>query len=363
MNTKKTALTVAGAGVLAGVIGLGVLAMPAGANEPPPSLPTISADDLVQSVATAKIPALSGKVQATENLGLPIKLLPQGSNAASVYADGQGRFRATLPSKTSEKTFVDDGGTLWSWDSAKKTVTKSSHTDRLDKAPAGADPAALGKDLLNLVRQYSDVKVDGTARVATRPAYELVVTPKPTERTLLREVRLAVDSETRLPLRAEVLANGQSDPALKIEFSELTVGPQDANLFKFTPPQGATVKERSDADKPSADEVHKGIEGMLSNLKAQTYGDGWDTVLTAKLPGDLSGMLGQMSGNGNGNGRGKNMDMTALLKQFGKQVSYPNLKGYVFSTKVATAMVTDDGRVAIGAVPEQVLVEALGQVK
>jgi outer membrane lipoprotein-sorting protein len=360
MNTKKTALTVAGAGVLAGVIGLGVLAMPAGAGEPPPSLPQISADQLVQSVATAKIPAVSGKVSATENLGLPIKLLPDGSNAASVYADGQGHFRATLPSKASEKTFVEDGTTLWTWDSAKKTVTKNNHgaVTQDQKLPGGTDPATFGKDMLNLVRQYSDVKVDGTARVAGRPAYELVVTPKPTERTLLREVRLAVDSETRLPLRAEVLANGQSDPALKVEFSEFNVGPQDANLFKFTPPQGATVKERSATDKPSATDTTKGVEGLLENLKAQTVGDGWDTTLVAKLPGDLNSLLGQAAG-----GRGQGMDVTALLKQFGKQVSGPYGTGYVFSTKVATALVTDDGRVAIGAVPEQVLVEALGQVK
>jgi outer membrane lipoprotein-sorting protein len=363
MNTKRTALTVAGAGVLAGVIGLGVLAMPAGANEPPPTLPQVSADELVQSVAAAKIPALAGKVKATENLGLPIKLLPAGTGNASVYADGQGHFRATLPTQNSEKTFVEDGTTLWSWDSQTKTVTKSAHgaltSDKLPGSAGGTDPATLGKDLLNLVRQYSDVKVDGTARVATRPAYELVVTPKPSERTLLREIRVAVDSETRLPLRLQVLANGQSDPALSLEFSEFNVGAQDANLFKFTPPQGATVKENKDGTKPdAADTSGKGMEGFLANLKPQTVGDGWDTALVVKLPGDLNSVLGQVSG-----GRGKNMDMTALLKQFGKQVSGSYGTGYVFSTKVATALVTTDGRVAVGAVPEQVLVEALGQVK
>jgi outer membrane lipoprotein-sorting protein len=358
MNTKKTALTVAGAGVLAGVIGLGVLAMPAGANEPPPSLPQITADDLVRSVATADIPAMAGKVSATENLGLPIKLLPQGTNSASVYSDGQGHYRATLPGKTSEKTVVEDGTTLWVWDSAKKTVTKSAHGDLKQKLPGGSDLATFGKDLLNLVRQYSDVKVDGTARVAGRPAYELVVTPKPTERTLLREIRLAVDSETRMPLRAEVLANGQADPALKLEFSELTVGPQDAGLFKFTPPAGATVKEKSAQDKPDAATAHKDLEGIMAGLNLKTVGDGWDTAFVAKLPGDLGSMLGQAPG-----ARGKGMDVSALLKQFGKQVSYPGVTGYVFSTKVATALVADDGRVAIGAVPEQVLVEALGQVK
>ncbi|MBP2320800.1 outer membrane lipoprotein-sorting protein [Kibdelosporangium banguiense] len=365
MNTKRTALAVAGAGVLAGVIGLGVLAMPAGADEPPPVLPQISADQLVESVATAKVPALAGKVTASENLGLPMKLLPEGTGSASVWSDGQNRYRATLPSRTSEKTFVEDGGTLWSWDSQSNTVSKFVHGDAVTKEKlAGSDPATLGKDLLNLVRQYSDVKVDGTARVATRPAYELVVTPKPTERTLLREIRVAVDSETRLPLRLQVLANGQSEPAVKVEFTELTVGPQNADLFKFTPPQGATVKERKEGDSSDKGargdaDMRKGMGNLLSNLKLQTIGEGWDTVLGAKLPGDLNGMLGQMQGNG----RGKGFDANALLKSFAKEVSGSWGSGYVFSTKVGTALVTTDGRVAVGAVPEQVLTEAIGQVK
>ncbi|MET0135391.1 MAG: sigma-E factor regulatory protein RseB domain-containing protein, partial [Kibdelosporangium sp.] len=327
MNTKRTTLAVAGAGVLAGVIGLGVLAAPAGANEPPPTLPEISADALVESVANAKIPALAGKVTATENLGLPMKLLPEGTNSASVWSDGQNRFRATLPGKTSEQTFVVDGSTVWSWNSRTNTVTKSTHdaTTTPEKV-TGTDPATFGKDILNLARQYSDVKVDGTARVASRPAYELVVTPKPTERTLLREIRLAVDSETRIPLRAQVLANGQADPALKIEFSELTVGAQDANLFKFTPPQGATVQERQPGDHAKGPAgAGKGLGSFLEGLNLQTVGDGWDTTLVAKLPGDLNSVLGQAGGNG----RGRNMDVTTLLKSFGKEVSGPYGTGYV----------------------------------
>ncbi|ONI77138.1 hypothetical protein ALI144C_34185 [Actinosynnema sp. ALI-1.44] len=371
MNTKKAVLAVAGTGVLAGVVGLGVLAIPAGADEPPPVLPQISADQLVDSVANAKIPALAGKVSASENLGLPIKLL-DGIGSASVWSDGQNRFRATLPGKSSEKTFVEDGGTLWTWDSQKNTVTKFAHGDKAVEPGklAGKDPATIGKEALTWVRQYSDVKVDGTARVAKRPAYELVVTPKPTERTLLREIRVAVDSETRLPLRLQVLANGQSDPALKLEFTELNVGPQDAKLFQFTPPQGATVKEATKGDHQPKDpaEARKGFQDMISGLNLKTVGDGWDTTLVAKLPGDLNSLAGKAQEHANGQGgfgggRGKDFDVTSLLKSFGKEVSGPWGTGYVFSTKVATALVTTDGRVAVGAVPEQVLTEAIGQVK
>ncbi len=53
----------------------------------------------------------------------------------------------------------------------------------------------------------------------------------------------------------------------------------------------------------------------------------------------------------------------ALLKQVGKQVSGEWGQGVLVSTAVANALITDDGRVAVGAVPEQVLVETIGQLK
>ena len=46
--------------------------------------------------------------------------------------------------------------------------------------------------------------------------------------------------------------------------------------------------------------------------------------------------------------------------QIAKPVSGPFGTGHVITTKVGTALLTDDGRFAAGAVPEQVLIEALG---
>jgi len=54
------------------------------------------------------------------------------------------------------------------------------------------------------------------------------------------------------------------------------------------------------------------------------------------------------------------VDPKRLLSQFGKPVRGAFGSGYVITTKVGTALVTDDGRFAVGAVPEQVLIEALG---
>jgi hypothetical protein len=172
--------------------------------------------------------------------------------------------------------------------------------------------------------------VDGTAEVAGRPAYDLVLTPKPTERTLLREVRIAVDAQERVPLQLTVLAQGSTTPALQVGFTDLTFGAQDASLFTFTPPPGATVTDQPErpntATKPDEPTV---------------VGDGWDTVAVEKLPAQA--------------------DSDKRLAGLGTPVSGSWGNGRLISTAVATAIVTDDGRVAVGAVPEQVLSETLSR--
>lgn len=362
MKTKRTALAVAATGTAAGVVGLVVMALPASAGEPPPALPPVSAEALVQSVMTSKIPALSGTVSIKENLGLPMPILPSGGSdgvAARVYTDGTGKGRIQLTQRMSETTIVEDGSTTWIWNSADKSVRKVPHGDlKAEHAAAAeqlADPASAAKQIISAIQEDSTVNVDGTARVAGRPAYQLVLTPKPTEKTLLREIRVAIDSETRLPLRLEVLANGQADPALRIGFTEFSPGAQDGNLFQFSPPAGATVTESKPGDKVDP----KAARDLLSQINPQFVGKGWDTVVVGKVPADLA----NIAASGSGDRGDRQVDVTGLLRQFAKQVNGSFGTGWVITTKVGTAMFTADGRAAIGAVPEQVLIDAIGQVK
>ncbi|MGQ0838146.1 LolA family protein [Actinokineospora sp.] len=359
MNRKRTALTVAAAGTATGVVGLILIASPAGAGEAPPVLPDVTAEALVESVLSSEIPAMAGAVELQNNLGLPIPGLPQSSsddNLARVYADGQGRARLSLDMGNAERTIVRDGTTTWVWNSADRSVTKAADGE-FDSGSADkmADPATAAKEFVALMRKDSTVTVDGTARVADRPAYQLVLTPKATERTLLREVRIAVDSETRLPLRLEVLANGQAEPALRVGFTEFATGSQDEALFRFTPPAGAKVTESKPGDVADA----KAQEDLFAQVAPKTVGEGWDTVLVGKLPaGALSGDLPRGDRTSS---RSERLDPNTLLRQFGTEVSGPFGTGYVITSKVGTALITTDGRVAIGAVPQQVLVDALGQ--
>src|SRR5690606_39836504 len=101
--------------------------------------------------------------------------------------------------------------------------------------------------------EHSTITVDGTAMVADRPAYELVLPPQPTERTVLREVKVAVDAETRLPLRFEVMGNGSTEPIFSLGFTEFTVGAQPERPFEFTPPKDAKSVDAQTALKERAD--------------------------------------------------------------------------------------------------------------
>jgi outer membrane lipoprotein-sorting protein len=371
MNKQKATMGAAAAGVLAGAVGLTLVAMPAGAG-PAPSLPKTSPEALVQSVMTAKPVAFGGTVSATNNLGIPIPGVSPTSDGdfqGKVYSDGAKKARASFEQNGDQTTFVDDGTTAWTYNSKDRSVSKTAipagAAGKHEKQQATQDPAAMAKQMITSVKQYSTVDIDGTADVAGRKAYELVLTPKPSEKTLLREIRVAVDSATRMPLRMEVFGNGQNTPAVAVGFSQLNVGQQDPALFKFTPPQGAkvtTTDARKEAMKHGAEHKgaqHKGAQQNGAGLaNGKVVGEGWDAVVTGTLPKDaLSGKAKQGDSNGP---RGKSTDLSGMLDKVSKPVSGPFGTGRIVSTSVGNALLTSDGRYAVGFVPEQVLAAALG---
>ncbi|MGM1064729.1 LolA family protein [Saccharothrix sp. Mg75] len=371
MNRRRVTVVAAAVGVVAGVAGLGVLAMPAGAGQAP-VLPEVGAEALVESVVTAGPAAFGGTVEVSNDLGVPavpgVPQLSDGDSAVRLWSDGAGRVRAQLPAGNSERTFVDDGTTGWLWNSAEQAVNKFPHGAAPPQEAAAADPVAVAREVVTRLREFSDVTVDGTARVANRPVYELVLSPKPTEKTVLREVRVAVDSELRVPLRVAVLTNGTNAPAVQIGFSELNVGPQDAALFSFTPPAGATVTEA----KPEGPSGHDraAAEQALAEANPQVIGEGWDVVLGARVPGGALAAFERQEPSGDRRDRGfegrpgaGDVDVQGLLEQLGKEVGGTWGSGTLITTRVGGVLIADDGRVAAGAVPEQVLLDAIGQVK
>jgi outer membrane lipoprotein-sorting protein len=346
---RTTGRAVAVGVAVAGAVGLGLLAAPPGAGAAP-QLPPVAAEELVASVLAADPGPFGGTVELDSALGLPaLSGVPQaadGTSTARVWSDGEGRGRVQVPTATGERTLVSDGRTFWSWNSADRSVTTAPVGELPAGGPGhpGTDPTAAAARALAALRATSEVGVDGTAQVAGRPAYELVLTPAPSERTLLREIRVAVDAQRRVPLRMTVLANGSSEPAVQLGFTELEFGAQDAALFTFTPPPGAQVEEGHRSDGPPRERAER-----LGDATPATVGDGWDTVLVSTAP-ELPRVPGR-------DRFGGAPDLAAL----GTPVSGPWGSGRLIRTAVASAIVTDDGRIAAGAVPEQVLTEALAR--
>ena len=347
MDRRKATLGGAVIGVVAGVVGVVVLASPAGAG-PKPALPATTPQALVQSVLTASVPSMSGTVAIQNNLGLPavpgIPELANGTSQLRVWADGTGRTRVSVPTASSEQTIVDDGHTLYTWDSTDRTVSESPVAkDKPGPQPdAGTptDPASLARELVGALQNSSDITVDGTDTVAGQPAYDLVLTPKANQRTLLRQVTIAVDANKHIPLQLTVLGDNTSTPAVQVGFSSVDYGPQQSSLFTFTPPPGATVTQHAKSDQGKAQHAATQIEPKI-------VGTGWDTVAIVKLPGSTQDT-------------GKNGDPLSLARQFGTPVSGSWGSGWAIGTNIGTAVITSDGRIAVGLVPQQVLTEALG---
>ena len=81
-------------------------------------------------------------------------------------------------------------------------------------------------------------------------------------------------------------------------------------------------------------------------------GKGWTTVLVADLPAD------QQAAGGSTGGTTGATSPTAMLKAF-PRVSGAWGSGHLLRTALLSAVLTDDGRVAVGAVPPQLLFHAL----
>ncbi len=77
------------------------------------------------------------------------------------------------------------------------------------------------------------------------PAYDVVLTPTSTL-TLIGRIDVAIDAETRLPLRFQVFPRGSDAAAIEAGFTSVSFEPIDPSMFSFTPPPGTTVRQAAD---------------------------------------------------------------------------------------------------------------------
>ena len=356
----RWAAPIALAAVLAG--GAGLAARSDGAA---PSLPQRSAEQLLADVGRADPPGLSGTVVETARLGLPalpaqagggdasLAGLAAGSHTARVWYAGKERVRVAVSGSLSEADVIRNGRDLWTWESARNSATHVRLPEaKSDGGRAGAGvlpvptPEEAARQVLDAVTPTTSVRVGRTARVAGRPAYELVVAPKDA-RSLVDSVALAVDGDTKVPLRVRVFAKGQASPAFEVGFTEVQFRVPDASVFRFTPPPGAKVTERDTGARPGA--ARPGAAGPADAKRhamggPAVIGESWTSVVVAR---------GVTAGSVTGPAKALLDAAEPVQGTFGR--------GRLLRSPLFSALLTDDGRLYLGAVTPEALTAVAAQ--
>lgn len=392
-------------------------------------LPHRTAAQLLADLRSAHVQSLAGTVVQTADLGLPqlpglsggaggpgggratagsgatgsLTTLLTGSHTWRVWVDGPTRQRLALIDGSNESDVIRNGTDVWLWSSADKSAvhrhlpTMMHPLPRHSMAPsakpgaspstgqpgvpttAPATPEEAANQALALMGQDTTVTTSGTATVAGRAAYELVLTPKD-RATLVGSVRIAIDAQRHIPLRVQVYSTKLANPAFQVGFTAIDFTKPDASRFTFTPPPGTKVTDKGTAPTPGAHTPGAHTPGSPAPTPPRTtvpkasgsnpaptqpggpsslpgvaqpkvVGSGWSTVVVGTLPQNTGGQSGT--------------SQQSLMQQLGPvlgslpQVSGSWGRGRLLEGTLVSAVLTDDGRVAVGAVGPQQLYAAL----
>ncbi|MGW1026611.1 LolA family protein [Streptomyces sp. NPDC002577] len=408
-RAARYVVPVAVLGVAAATIGL----VPALADSGDPDLPEISAQKLIEKIAASDVQQFSGTVKISTDFGLPslggiagsltpgggasddgsgssadpqakLMELASGTHTLRVAADGPDKQKLSVLDDASEYSLIRNGDEVWAYDSASNEAYHTTGTEHAGKGDEGdrgapedvpATPKELTDEALKAVDDTTSVTVDGTAQVAGRDAYKLLVKPKQSGSTV-GAISVAVDAKTGMPLKFTLTPASGGAAVVDAGFTKVDFGKPSASAFDFSPPKGTKVTEgdesaskdrtSKDEDKASKDggETFKGtapksgegLEDELSGLGGlKVIGEGWDSIAEFEVPG------GQGLPSAGSDDAAPQAQQ--LLDALGDKVSGKFGSGTVFSTRLVNALITDDGKVYAGAVTKDALVKAANAAK
>lgn len=381
-------------GVAAATIGL----VPALADSGDPDLPKISAQQLIEKIAKSDVQQLSGTVKISTDLGLPnlgglessltpgatkggdsgadpsAKLLEltSGTHTLRVAADGPEKQKLSVLEKGAEYSLIRNGDEVWAYDSASNEAFHSKDADAFAGSDAEkaapkdvpATPKELAEEALKAADPTTSITVDGTAQVAGRDAYKLLIKPKQSG-TTVGAITVAVDAKTGVPLKFTLTPASGGAAVVDAGFTQVDFAKPAASTFDFSPPKGTKVTEGDELGKsdhkaaPGYGDLKPGKEGAHKDAKAgeeafdglQTIGEGWNTIV--RLDG------GEDAGKPAGSGSDElPPEASRFMDSLGDKVTGKFGSGTVFSTRLVNALITDDGRIYAGAVTKDALVKA-----
>jgi outer membrane lipoprotein-sorting protein len=350
-----------------------------------PTLPPRSAAQLLVDVQSAQVDGLSGTVVARVDLGLPaitiddggpdLTALLSGTHTVRVWYAQPNQARIAVLGPLGETDVINNGADQWVWSSKDKSAVhhRSTQDKTQNKAGtpnggspipsvlpslglpgkggvpgSGAGPEQIAGLALTALGQSTNITSSGPTTIAGRQAYELVASPKD-QTSRIGSVRLGIDAQAHIPLRVQVFARGAGTPAVEIGFTQISLAKPDAAEFVFNPPPGTTIVEapndsatpgKTSPDKTSPDNPAK---GAADRSGFAVVGSGWNSVLAIRLPASAD-----------------TATKAALDKTF---ASLPDVSGAFGHGKVLTGALfsvlrTDDGRLLVGAVGPDQLVQA-----
>ncbi|WP_369248476.1 outer membrane lipoprotein carrier protein LolA [Streptomyces sp. R41] len=371
-KAARYVVPVAVVGVAAATIGL----VPALADSGDPDLPKITAQQLIEKIAKSDVQQLSGTVKVSTDLGLPslgglesgfasgaakgdggssadpqskLLELASGTHTLRVAADGPDKGKVSLLDSAAEYSVIHNGNEVWAYDSKSNEAyhaTAPKSESRKEKEEVPSTPKDFADEALKSVDGTTSVTVDGTAQVAGRDAYKLLIKPKQSGSTV-GAISIAVDAKTGLPLKFTLTPASGGSAVVDAGFTKVDFAKPAASTFDFTPPKGAKVTEGDDlkseekAQPKSDEDFAKGLDGL------KTIGKGWNSIAVFDTGGE--GVPSGSSGNG---------DVDGFLNSLGDHVTGKFGSGTVFSTRLVNALITDDGKVYAGAVTKDALVKA-----
>ncbi|MFI2370485.1 outer membrane lipoprotein carrier protein LolA [Streptomyces sp. NPDC018833] len=373
------------AGVAAGTIGL----VPALADSGDPDLPKITAQELIEKIAASDTEQLSGTVKITTDLGLPaldalggslagaaggeggagssadpqaqLAELASGTHTLRIAADGPDRQKISVLKDSDEYSLIRNGDEMWGYDSASNEVfhAEGNGTRRgsgeQEKRPEDlpATPKVLADEVLKASEGTTSITVGGTAKVAGRDAYKLVVKPEQKGSTV-GAVTIAVDARTGTPLKFTLTPSSGGKAVVDAGFTKVDFSRPAASTFDFTPPKGAKVTEDKADETVGEKHAREEFEGGLEHFAGpQVIGEGWTSIAKIEAPGGADAKAPEKG------------DVPAEAQQFmdalGDKVTGKFGSGTVFSTRLVNALMTDDGTVYVGAVTKDALVKAANE--
>jgi outer membrane lipoprotein-sorting protein len=319
-----------------------------------------------------------------------------GPRSARIWRSGPDKFRAELQSQNGDQIFVKNGSEVRAYDGASNTLRTGEKPETAEQPPEGAASPEKIDEILAEISPTSDPQAGAPVEFANRWVYPLTLEPRDKSSTLVERAEALVDAEAFVPLSFELYAEGTAEPVVRYEASDFEVGPVPDKHFQLETPPGAIVEQM---EEPGNGEEwgEEGVENQepqrvasvteaqeavgfpvrqfdaapggreLTEIRvagsdrvAQTYGEGWGTVVLVQKPdrdpesADQSQEDSEREGNGEDDGQDEQLQVPTVDLGGGveaKEVSTPIGTGLSWSANGVSYSL-------VGSVPAAELEEA-----